>query len=170
MDVCLKAIETVRRSLPDLRIVSFGAEKPEERLPLPPGSEFHFQPPQDRIRDLYARCDVWLCGSRREGFHLPPLEAMACRTPVVSTRVGGPLDTLQEGVNGHLVDVEDADSLAARLLDVLRLAPEAWRAMSDAAYATAKSLRWEDSTLRFEQALSQALERAARGEIAGPRR
>ena len=168
LDVALKAIETARRSLPDLRVVCFGAEKIDEKLPLPPGAEYHHRPPQERIRDLYASCDVWLCGSRREGFHLPPLEAMACRTPVVSTRVGGPLDVIREGLNGHLVEIEDSTGLADRLLRVLRLDDAAWRRMSDAAEETARGCRWEDSTLLFERALTTAVERASRREIAGP--
>jgi hypothetical protein len=31
------------------------------------------------------KCDAWMTCSRSEGFNLPALEAMACRTPVVLT-------------------------------------------------------------------------------------
>lgn len=153
--------------MPQLRLVSFGAERPDFRLPLPRGAEFHHRPPQDRLRELYAQCDLWLCGSNVEGFHLPPLEAMACRCPVVSTRVGGPMDIVEEGVNGHLVDVGDAAALADRAIRVLRLPEDRWRWMSDAARQTATRFSWDDATALFEQALERAVERTRRGELSG---
>ena len=57
-------------------------------VPLPPGSMFVRQPAQDMIRDIYGQCDVWLFSSRSEGFGLPLLESMACRTPVIATPAG----------------------------------------------------------------------------------
>jgi glycosyltransferase involved in cell wall biosynthesis len=158
-EVALRAVELARREIPEIRVVCFGAEEVNRKLPLPRDSSFHYRPAQAEIRNIYSQCDVWLCGSRREGFHLPPLEAMACRCPVVSTRVGGPVDIVEEGVNGYLADVEDSAGLAGRLVDVLRLPDDRWRAMSDAAYATAARYSWEDATILFEKALERAVEK-----------
>jgi glycosyltransferase involved in cell wall biosynthesis len=126
------------------------------QLPLPPGSRYEQQPPQHRVRELYASCDVWLCGSRSEGFHLPPLEALACRTPVVSTSVGGPIDVVEGGTNGWLVPIGDVAALADRLADVLRAPEERWRALSSAAHATAQRSSLERATHRLEQVLAEA--------------
>jgi glycosyltransferase involved in cell wall biosynthesis len=160
----LDAVKRIAAALPELRVVSFGAERPDFRLPLPRFTQFHFRPAQDELRNLYALCDVWLCGSNVEGFHLPPLEAMACRCPVVSTRVGGPLDTIEEGVNGHLVDVKDSRALAERTLDILKAPEVDWRSMSDAAYRTATRFTWDDATDLFENALGVATERTWRSD------
>ena len=84
LDLTLAALRIVRERIPDLRMISFGSERPSPDLALPKGTEFFHLPPQDELRNLYARCDVWLTASRSEGFNLPALEAMACRTPVVS--------------------------------------------------------------------------------------
>ena len=157
LDVSLAALEEVRTKLGNLRVVAFGAERVSAELPLPQWIEFHYRPPQDEIPRLYAMCDAWLCGSRREGFHLPPLEAMACRCPVVSTRVGGPLDTVEEGVNGFLVDVDDSDALAECLVRVLTLGEAQWKRMSDAALATATRYTWEDATDLLESALRNVI-------------
>ena len=162
----LAAIKWLKAKLPNLRVISFGAEHPSFiKLRLPAYVEFHFRPPQDKLKDLYASCDVWMCGSNREGFHLPPLEAMACRCPVVSTRCGGPLDTIEEGVNGHLVEIGDWRALAARTLNVLNLEPNEWRKMSDAAYHTAVRYTWDDATGLFEKALDLAIKRKSTGEL-----
>ena len=97
LDVTLRAIELAAKRVQGLRLVAFGSEPVVRQLPLPPDTFFHHLPAQESIRDLYSSCDVWLCGSYSEGFHLPPLEAMACRCPVISTSVGGPVDIIEPG-------------------------------------------------------------------------
>lgn len=163
--ISVKALERVAAALPSLRLVSFGSEQPGFKLRLPHYAEFHYRPPQEKLKELYAQCDVWMCGSNVEGFGLPLLEAMACRCPVVSTRAGGPVDIIKEGVNGHLVDLGNVDALANQVLRVLRLSPEDWKKMSDAAYHTATRFTWNDATDMFEQALELAIERNRRGEF-----
>lgn len=154
-DVSFKAISIAAQKIPNLQVVAFGAYPPSPDFPA--GTQYIQRPAQDKIREIYARCDVWLCGSRSEGFHLPPLEAMACRCPVVSTAVGGPIDIIQDGVNGYLVPVEDYEALADRLVRVLSLSQEDWQAMSDAAYAVATGYTWDDATRLFEKALYTAI-------------
>jgi len=157
LDISLRAIEVARRRFPDLQVLAFGAQAPTPDLALPEGSAFHQLPDQDTLRSLYAQCDVWLCGSRAEGFHLPPLEAMACRCPVVGTRVGGVVEIVTEGRNGYTAEVEDAEALGARLIDVLATTDSEWRMMSDAAYARAHEYSWADAARAFEQALLQII-------------
>jgi glycosyltransferase involved in cell wall biosynthesis len=166
--ISLEALEQVRQEFPNLRLLTFGSTDIAQRLPLPAYATHVTSPDQDKIKDLYAQCDVWLCGSESEGFHLPPLEAMACRTPVVSARVGGPIDIIKDGVNGYLADVGDAAGLAEHVKQVLRLSSDAWRKMSDAAYDTATHYTWDDATDLFEAALYRAVERNELGEL-GPR-
>jgi glycosyltransferase involved in cell wall biosynthesis len=164
--VALKAIDIARRQIPDLQLIAFGQDPLRPGLSLPPGAQYLIKPSQESIKDIYGQCDVWLCGSRSEGFHLPPLEAMACRCPVVSTRVGGPLDTIEEGKNGFLVNVEDHESLAERLVRVLQLSDPQWKAMSDAAYATACRYSWQDAAVLMERALQTAISQGTPGASA----
>lgn len=162
VDVSLAALEQVKKQIGNLRGMAFGAEQVSARLPLPDWVEFHYRPHQNELRRLYGQCDVWLCGSRQEGFHLPMLEAMACRCPVVSTRIGGPADILEEGSNGFLVDVEDSSRLAERLVGVLRLSEAEWRGMSEAALATATRYTWDDATDLLEAAFCDVIRDAQR--------
>lgn len=166
-DVSLKALDICRRTFPDVRLVSFGGTRPV--VPLPAGTRFVQSPPQESIRDLYASCDVFLNGSHSEGFNLTPLEAMACRCPVVVTRTGAMPELVREGVNGHLVEPGDVDGLAKGLVDVLSLDDAKWREMSGAAYRTATDYTWDDATDRLEAALLEAVpEPAARPSSAPP--
>jgi glycosyltransferase involved in cell wall biosynthesis len=155
LDVTLRALELIRAELPDLRAISFGAQ--DHGGALPGWIEFTLRPAQLVIPALYSSCDLWLCGSHSEGFHLPPLEAMACRCPVVSTNVGGPADIIRGGENGHLVPVRDSAQLAKMGLRVLKQPPQGWLKMSNSALETATSYTWGDATDRFERALSGAI-------------
>lgn len=167
LDVSLEAIKLVAARVPGLRIVSFGSEQPTPRLELPAGADFQCRPAQDSIRDIYARCDVWLTASRSEGFNLPAMEAMACRTPVVSTRTGWPEEAILTGENGVLVDIDDRHALAEALEWILTRDEKTWQALSENAFLTASRGSWDESSELFEQALGHACRRAARGEIAG---
>jgi glycosyltransferase involved in cell wall biosynthesis len=167
LDVTVEAIRGICKKMDDLRIISFGSSAPTSALPLPEGTEFFFSPPQDQIRKLYSQCDVWITASRSEGFNLPAMEAMACRTPVASTRAGWPAEAVQTGKNGVLVDVDDRKGLEEGVLGILSLPDDEWRALSLRAYETSSAGSWEESSRRFEDALLHACRRARNGEIAG---
>ena len=128
---------------------------------------FHFKrsPSQEHIRILYAACDVWLTASRSEGFNLPAMEAMACRTPVVSTRAGWPAEAIRTGENGVLVDVDDVQGLSDGLYYVLSCDEVQWRRLSENAFATATAGSWSKSTDLFEAALKRAIRRTVDGEL-----
>jgi glycosyltransferase involved in cell wall biosynthesis len=167
LDVSLSVLEIVRKAFPDLRIIVFGSKQPTNELALPENAEFFFCPPQEQIRDLYSQCDVWLTASRSEGFNLPAMEAMACRTPVVSTRTGWPEEVVKSGMNGVLADVDDQAGLSKGVQWVLSRNNAEWRTLSSNAYSTVAESSWIESAEMFERALNNACERSARGEISG---
>jgi glycosyltransferase involved in cell wall biosynthesis len=167
LDVSLAALKLVRMRLPAMRIVSFGNERLRAHLPLPEGTDFFFSPPQDKIRHVYDQCDVWVTASRSEGFNLPAMEAMACRTPVVSTRTGWPEEVIKSGWNGFLVDIDSVDALAEGIEWVLTQDNEKWEIVSSNAFDTVSNSSWQASSKLFEGALLHACRRAERGEIAG---
>lgn len=150
--VAFEAIRLARRKLQGLRVVGYGAGRPTREVPILKDMQYRSRPSRDRLRSIYASADVWLCASEREGFALPPLEAMACRCPVVVTRCGGPTEFVEDGVNGFFVDVSDADAMAERMVAILSDA-EHWKHMSNAAYETSRNFSMERSSSLFEQAL-----------------
>ena len=98
---------------------------------------------------------AWLFASRTEGYGLPLLEAMACRTPVIGTPAGAAPELIAGG-GGLLVEPESPEAMAAAIVQVVRMTDEQWRTMSDAAHATAAGYRWDASAARFEEALRDA--------------
>jgi len=167
LDVTLTALKIVRQRRPQLRLISFGAMEPIAKLPLLDRTEFSFSPKQDEIRSLYCGCDVWVTASRTEGFNLSAIEAMACRTPVVSTRTGWPAEAIRSGWNGFLVEIDDTDAIVAGIDSVLSQNSDDWQTMSANAYATVAESSWSTSAAMFERALAHACQRAQRGEISG---
>jgi glycosyltransferase involved in cell wall biosynthesis len=140
-------------------LIAFGSHPERPRFKLPVNSTYQVNPPQNKIRDIYAQCDVWLCTSDSEGFYLPLLEAMACRCPVLSTPVGGPRDIIKDGINGFLFPFGDTAAAVERLLEIKAMSDAEWQAMSDNAYATACAHTWESASDQFEQALLDAIAR-----------
>lgn len=167
VDVVLAALSKLRKQIPNLRAICFGSNSPSGRLQLGDFVEFHLEPPQDSLRNLYGRCDVWLAASRSEGFNLTAMEAMACRTPVVSTRAGWPEEAISNGYNGKLVDIDDVEGLARGALEILCLSDEDWLLCSNNAWATVADSSWKKSSQLFEEALIHACRRSKLGEIAG---
>jgi len=154
-DICINAIRILREKEPDLRVVSFGPRAPHKMLPLPPGAEFHENAADSELRDIYSACTVWLFGTRREGFGLPILEAMASRTPVVATPAGAAPDYIDK-TTGILVPPDDPDAMAQAAQQILDLAPADWQTMSQACFDRVSGYSWEDAVDRFEQVLLEA--------------
>jgi glycosyltransferase involved in cell wall biosynthesis len=71
--------------------------------------------PHGELQGLFARAAVVACPSRREGFGVTCLEAMAHGRPVVASGVGGLRDLVVDGETGILVPARDADALRAAL-------------------------------------------------------
>ncbi|WP_191093423.1 glycosyltransferase family 4 protein [Bradyrhizobium campsiandrae] len=157
LDITLAALKRVRQLLPDARLLSFGSDASgADQLPV--GTEFVLSPAQHAIRDIYSRCDVWVTASSSEGFNLPAMEAMACRTPVVSTRTGWPAEAIVQGENGFLVDVNDVEGLADSILKVLSCSEQRWSELSRCAYEAVAASSWENSAAAFEAALRRAVQ------------
>lgn len=53
---------------------------------------------------LYNQIDLYICASSSEGFSQSVLEASACGRGILSTRVGGCEDLIEEGRNGYFID------------------------------------------------------------------
>lgn len=71
----------------------------------------------DVIRD-YAWCELLVLPSRFEGMPNVVLEAMSCSRPVLGTEVGGIADLVLDGVNGWLVERENATALADTIMRI----------------------------------------------------
>ena len=98
--------------------------------------------PNDALRLIYDRAGIFLFPSFFEGFGKAFLEAMSRGACVVATRVGGPADVLNDGVDGILIAPGDAQALTDGALLLMNDADRA-RTMSAAAVETAHRYSWD---------------------------
>ncbi|MCR4425643.1 MAG: glycogen synthase [Firmicutes bacterium] len=75
--------------------------------------------PRNQVVQLYSHASVFVCPSVYEPFGIINLEAMACETPVVATRVGGIPEVVVDGRTGLLVPPADPRALAGAINQVL---------------------------------------------------
>jgi len=80
----------------------------------------------------YSLMDIFVHPSLRDGMPNAVLEAMACEKVVIATPVGGATDVIEDGKNGVLINVNDAEALAESILQLLSQ-PEKRRAISKSA-------------------------------------
>ena len=70
--------------------------------------QLHHSVTDAQVVDILNRALVMLYAPRLEPFGYAPLEACACATPVIATAEGGVRETIEDGVNGLIVEPEPA--------------------------------------------------------------
>lgn len=110
--------------------------------------------PEEELAALYGGAFAFLYPSLYEGFGLPPLEAMACGTPVITSNVS----SLPEVVSDAAIMVEpyDVDKLAETMYEVLN-DEELRQKMSKKGLERAKMFSWEKTTSRTLQVYEEIL-------------
>lgn len=68
------------------------------------------------LRALYSSCKIFVYPSLYEGFGLPPLEAMACGAPVITSRIASIAEVV--GDAARLVEPTDTEALTHALIEL----------------------------------------------------
>lgn len=122
----IRAFARVKARFPEatLAVVGDGGERRRleeltRELGLASAATFHGRVDHAGIQALYDENDISVNASNVDNLPGTILEAFACGLPVVSTRAGGIPYMVEDGVTGLLVDLDDDEALAARVLDLL---------------------------------------------------
>lgn len=129
------------------------------------GERTHFvgATPQESLPWYYSAADVCVVPSYYESFGLVALEAMACGTPVVASRVGGLVGTVRDGETGFLIPWRCPQPFADKI-DLLLTNDELRRSFGPAARIAATRFQWSNVAADLSACYAAAIsERADAG-------
>jgi N-acetyl-alpha-D-glucosaminyl L-malate synthase BshA len=110
----------------------------------------------DEILKILCLTDLFLLPSETESFGLAALEAMASKTPVISTNTGGLPEVNIQGVTGFLSDVGDVDDMAKKAIFILEN-EERLLEFKNNAYKAAHEFSIEKILPKYEEMYKRAI-------------
>ena len=113
--------------------------------------------PDGDLPALYRQAELLVFPSRYEGFGLPPLEAMACGTPVLAADTSSLPEIV--GSAGEVFPLETPEKLAERMASLLA-APERLRRMRNAGIERAEAFTWTKTAAMTLDIYRQVLDEA----------
>ncbi len=154
-DDVIKALNLAGRER-KIKLIAVGRRKTIEKLlaknsPISFDIEIHENPTDDELASLYSKAKLYISASLYEGFSLPPLEAMACGTPVITTDSLGVREYAVNGFNSIVVQRRDVKALAKAIIDVLS-DDSAYEKLRKGALETAMKFTWSKVVDRVEKA------------------
>ena len=151
----VQSMRIIRKVYPNIEIIVATHENiNESRIPI----KFVKAQNDFEMARLYSACDVFVSTSWYEGFCLPPLEAMACGAPVVTTDSGGINDYAIHQKNSLIVTPKEPMKIANAVLKILS-DDELAKKLRDNGIETANKFPWQKTVDRIEQVFLDALSR-----------
>ncbi len=148
----IKIIKKLKNDFPDLNFNCFGFKKINE---MPEYVTFFENPSGDKIRELYNEADIFLYPSLHEGFGLPPIEAIACKCPVISTDVGAIPEFIVSGETGFVISRYNLDEIPP-IISTLKDNPGQLKLITEKAYDTIKkNFEWDEKIDEFVNYLNR---------------
>jgi len=144
----IKAFKIVKSKNYNIQLVMYG---PEEKENIPIYAEFHKRPDNNKLREIYNSCDIFVYPSISEGFGMPPMEAMTCKIPVITTRVGAVPDYAIPGQTALISEPGDVKSLAQNIITFLENEKER-KKIAENGYNYIKQFTWEAAAEQLENA------------------
>jgi len=145
----IQSMKALHKIYSDIRYIMFGKSKTGE---IPDFVEFHKNPSEDQLRSLYSISDVLIYPSWVEGYGLPPMEAMACKTALISADVGAVSEyTPSEGV--RYIDRWDTNQIISTVKDLYN-DRETLDRMKSRNLQYIQSYTWDRTAAKFERILS----------------
>lgn len=109
------------------------------------------------IEFYYAAADIYAGPSLEDAFGMPPLEAMACGIPTITSSKAGVSELVTDGIDAYVLqDPRDSTALAGCLRELLA-DPERRRRMGEAAVQRAQELSWDVNAAKMYEELLSAV-------------
>jgi glycosyltransferase involved in cell wall biosynthesis len=129
LEYLLKALILVKKEISDVKLIIGGEgvllEYYQDQVStwgLNENVEFAGFIPDEKIAEYFNKANVFVLpsiSSLQEGFGIVALEALACQTPVITTKIVGVADDLEKFKAGMVVPSKDPQKLAAAIIEIL---------------------------------------------------
>jgi len=127
INLLLSAIEKSKTQIPNIKLIIVGSGPLETRIKnyikknqLEDNVIFAgWLPSTEDVARVYNQSKILVMPSFNEGGPRVNLEAMACKVPVITTRVGAMIDIIKDGENGLFIDW-DAEDIAEKIIRLLK--------------------------------------------------
>lgn len=147
------AVEAVKKIYNDfnsnnLKFISFGQHNYHN---IPQFIKFYQDlPDSEVVKNIYGNTDIFIYPSLKEGFALPPAEAMACKCAVVTTTVGAVPEFSIDGRNAIHVKPNNPEEIYSAVKKLL-FNKNKIKVLAENAYNDIRiKLNWEDSVSKME--------------------
>ncbi|WP_017314707.1 glycosyltransferase [Mastigocladopsis repens] len=126
-DKILQALPQIREIIPNVHYILVGTGNDKSRIKQMI-AQLRLQNcvtlagfvPDEQLCDYYNLCDVFAMPSKKEGFGIVYLEALACGKPVLAGNKDGAIDALCHGELGALVNPDNVEEIAKTLIKILQ--------------------------------------------------
>ncbi|MDM8520738.1 glycosyltransferase family 4 protein [Anaerolineales bacterium HSG6] len=140
----------------ELRLIGDGSRRSNlERLTTEKGltKQVQFSGWVDRtvLVKIYQEADLFVTATTWEGMPNTVLEAMACGLPIVATKASGLSELVRDDENGYLVALNDSDSLADRLAELVDNPYQRQRMGKESRKIAEQEFAWEHITEQYVQ-------------------
>jgi glycosyltransferase involved in cell wall biosynthesis len=107
----------------------------------------------NELTEEYSQADIVVVPSLSEGHALVPLEALACGTPVVGSRIDGIVESVIHGYNGLLVAPRDHKAIASAIVKLLS-DDQLLKKLSDNARSSVRKFSWDETISKLIKGLA----------------
>jgi glycosyltransferase involved in cell wall biosynthesis len=162
-DLLVRAMEKVIIHHPTAKLIIAGGGPEMKNLTelaaacgIPDSVELLGNISNDDVPAFFTGLAIFVQPSRREAFGISVLEAMAARTPVVATRVGGLPELVADGINGLIIPPEDVEALAEAIVRLLNRPKECAKMGVEGRQIAENNFSWEKVASRYMEILEGA--------------
>jgi len=146
----IKTLKIVKQKFPNIKIILFGIDKKIKQFKS--WAKIYYFPSQKRIIKLYHNAGIFVFPSRREGFGLPGLEALAGQCALVTTDVGAVREYSKHNHSSLISPPKNPQKLAQNIIYLLKNLEEIER-LSENGFKKALEYKLKKMGKNFEKTL-----------------
>lgn len=114
-----------------------------------------FLEPSADVVQFYSAADLYVGPSLYDSFAQPPLEAMSCGLPVITSAENGGSEIIAHGVDGFILENAEDDEELAGMIRALIADPAKRRCVSASAVEKAMQFRWRENVRQMSEMFAE---------------